>query len=296
MFPKTQSTKAQLKKISDEIDQDPNPLKNLGTYSTPMMEREAFKIMCKSINKNLVDSSAYTHIGKHKDELLKMISHLLHGKDVRGEITSGSSESIYIAMMAHKLKWIEKHGQPTKKLNFVVGIHTHNTFEKFAKFFDVEMRSIPLNSKHSIDTSVVEEYIDDHTICVVGIACSTELAVTDNLKALDSIARKHRIPLHIDGASGAFYLPFVAPDFKFDFRLKSVESINISGHKFGLTFPGVGCILIKNTAIPKELFSEINYLASGELKHINLLCTQNAAFMEGWHYTIKNLGFNGLSL
>jgi glutamate decarboxylase len=279
--------------INEMFGSDIDPIRNLGTYSTPVMDKDVFKFMQRYINKNIIDSRSYRSVGTIKKDLISMVSGLFNLDDPYGEVTSGSSESIFISLLAHKFRWIEKHGRPRKKLNLITGYNAHSCFSKFAKFFDVDIRKVELNNNFEIDTEYVESNIDNHTFCIVGVVCSTETGSLDDIVRLNKIAARHDMPLHVDAASGGFFLPFVRDDIIFDFRLKSLKSLNISGHKYGLVFPGIGMILIRREAVPEKLKSKISYLASGPLTHINLLCTQNSSFMVGLYYNIKRLGFEG---
>jgi glutamate decarboxylase len=281
------------REIEEKFSLDIDPIRNLGTYSTPVMDKDVFKFMKRCINKNIIDSRSYGSLEKIKKDLISMVSVLLNLEDPFGEITSGSSESIFISLLAHKFMWVEKHGRPGKKLNMITGYNAHSCFNKFAKFFDVEMRKVGLNNNFEIDFEHIDSYIDDHTFCIVGVVCSTETGALDDIARLGKIAGRHDIPLHVDAASGGFFLPFVRDDIIFDFRINSVKSMNISGHKYGLVFPGIGITLIRRGSVPEKLRSEIAYLASGPLTHINLLCTQNSSFMVGWFYNIKRLGYEG---
>ena len=293
-FPATPTDPMELERdINEKFGSDINPVRNLSTYSTPVMEKDVFTFMKRYINKNLIDSRSYKSLETLKKELISMVSLLFNLDAPYGEVTSGSSESIFISLLAHKFMWIEKHGQPGKKLNMVMGYNAHTCFNKFAKFFDVEVRKVDLNNNFEIDIERVESCIDDHTFCIVGVVCSTETGALDDIARLEKIAGRHDIPLHVDAASGGFFLPFVRDDIIFDFRLKGVKSLNISGHKYGLVFPGIGIALIRRESVPEELKSKIAYLASGPLTHINLLCTQNSSFMVGWYYNIRRLGFEG---
>jgi glutamate decarboxylase len=293
-FPVTGTDPMELEQEFDEkFSSDIDPIRNLGTYSTPVMDKNVFNIMQKYVNKNSIDSRSYRSLETIRKDLISMVSLLLNLDDPYGEVMSGSSESIFISLLAHKFMWIERHGRPRKKLNMVTGYNVHNCFNKFAKFFDVDIRKVELNNKYEINTDIVESYIDDHTFCIVGVVCSTETGSLDDIAQLGKIAGKHDIPLHVDAASGGFFLPFVRSDIIFDFRLNSVKSMNISGHKYGLIYPGIGIALIRRESVPYKLKSKITYLASGPLTHINLLCTQNSSFMVGWYYNIKRFGFRG---
>jgi len=295
-FPNTQAEKELIiSSMKKELDKDPNPLMNLGTYSTPTMESEVEGLIKRVINKNLIDSTAYKAVDKYKKELISMVADLLNCKKYVGEVTSGSSEAVFISLLAHKFNWIKKNGEPKGRLNFVCGDNVHSCFDKFSKFFDVDIRKVPVTQKFEVNTALMGDYIDNNTFCLIGVIGTSETGAVDDIEEINRIASEHNIPVHVDGASGAFTLPFTNPEFNFDFKLNNVKSINISGHKFGMTFPGTGMVLIKKDSFPQGMESSIAYLSSGSLSHMNLLCTQNPAFMIGWYYNIRRLGHEGYS-
>ncbi|MBU0615181.1 MAG: aminotransferase class V-fold PLP-dependent enzyme [Nanoarchaeota archaeon] len=294
-FPQKSTDHKQLfNELSNLLDSGFNPVMNLGTYSNPYMEADAFDLMKKVINKNLVDCRIYAGLSRIKTELIGMLGSLFNLDNPYGEVTSGSSEAVFISLLAHKLKWAEEHGNMARP-NLIVGVNAHNCFDKFARFFDVEIRKVPLGMDLAMDASSVEARVDKNTFCIVGTACSSEAGAMDDIIKLDRIAARHHIPLHVDAASGGFFLPFADMSAEFDFRLSSVMSMNISGHKFGLVFPGIGIVIIRPEAMPSSLTSEIGYLSGGSSKHINLLCTQNSAFMVGLYYNLRRFGHDGYS-
>ena len=118
------------------------------------------------------------------------------------------------------------------------------------------MREVPMDREHmSINLEKVMDYVDEYTIGVVGIMGITYTGRYDDIKALDNLIEEYnkqtdyKVYIHVDAASGGLYAPFVEPELEWDFRLKNVISINTSGHKYGLVYPGVGWVLWRDKNI-----------------------------------------------
>jgi glutamate decarboxylase len=78
------------------------------------------------------------------------------------------------------------------------------------------------------------------------------------------------IPIHVDGASGAFIAPFLQSDLEWDFRVPRVVSINASGHKYGLVYPGVGWALWRDKKhLPEDLVFHVTSLGVNMNRYIN---------------------------
>ncbi len=158
----------------------------------------------------------------------------------------------------------------TDQPNIVFGAETHVVWDKFANYFDVEMRKIPMKpDRYTISAADVGERIDENTIAVGAVLGTTHIGESDPIEEINdllvAVKGEHGwdIPLHVDGASGAFVAPFSEPDFKFDFRLEQVASINASGHKYGLVYPGVGWLIMRDRSkLPEDLIFSVNYLAA----------------------------------
>ena len=194
----------------------------------------------------------------------------------------------------------EKENKPTSKPNIVFGSEVHVCWEKFAKYFDVEMRIIPIEEDNfTIDAKNVERYVDENTIAVGAILGTTYSGQADPIEEINEVLLKIKkekgwdIPLHVDGASGGFVAPFTAPDLKWDFRLEQVKSINVSGHKFGLVYPGLGWVIWKDeTDFPQELIFKVNYLG-GWMPTYTLNFSRGSAMVIAQYYNFIRLGREG---
>ena len=292
--------------IHDELNMDGNPALNLATFVTTWMEPQAEKLILDTLNKNLVDQDEYPQTGIIQERVINMLARLYHApesKEYIGTATIGSSEAIMLGLLAHKWSWRkrrEQEGKSTQNPNLVIGADVHVVWEKFARYFDVEMRVIPMEKdRYTLSPEQVQKQIDENTICVgvvMGTTFTGQLDPVQEINSLLETVEKEKgwhIPIHVDGASGGFILPFLYPDFAWDFRLSHVHSINVSGHKYGLVYPGVGWLIMRDKAdLPEDLIFYVNYLGSQEATY-TLNFSRGSAMMIAQYYNLLRLGKKG---
>ena len=202
-----------------------------------------------------------------------MLHSLYHGDgepDAPGTACAGSSEAVMLGALAMKWRWKkarEAAGKPDDQPNLVYGADVHVVWDKFCRYFDVEPRQVPLaRGRYTVGPDDLAPHIDENTIGVVAVVGTTFTGDCDDVTGIDALlqelaGRGLEVPLHIDGASGGFVFPFSHPDFEWDFRLPSVKSINVSGHKFGLVYPGVGWLVFRDDQqLPEDLVFYEDYL------------------------------------
>lgn len=292
--------------IHDEMNLDGNPALNLASFVTTWMEPEADMLIAESMDKNFVDNDEYPQTQKIQTRIINMLARLFNSpKNCHsiGTGTIGSSEAIMLALLAHKWTW-KKHrigeGKPYSKPNIVMGADVHTVWEKFALYFDVELKLIPLKKDiYTINAEDVAEEVDENTIAVGAVVGTTFTGQMDPVGEINDLLieiKKNKgwnIPIHVDGASGGFIMPFVYPDVEWDFRLEQVRSINVSGHKYGLVYPGVGWLIFKDKKdLPEELIFNINYLG-GSMPNYSLNFSKGSSTIIAQYYNFIRLGFNG---
>ncbi|KAF5349192.1 hypothetical protein D9756_009372 [Leucocoprinus leucothites] len=293
--------------LHDETALDGNPLLNLASFVHTWMPEEANKLILENINKNIVDLEEYPAAGIIHNRCISMIANLWKApKDAKviGTATAGSSEAILLGGLAMKKRWQEARKAADKDYyhpNVVFGANCQVALEKFARYFDVECRLVPVKAENGFIMNPHDalEYIDENTIGVMVILGSTytghfeDVHLMSNL--LDNLQKRTGldIPIHVDAASGGFVAPFVYPHLKWAFDVKRVVSINTSGHKFGLVYPGLGWILWRDeNLLHKDLVFELHYLGSTEYT-FTLNFSKPAAPVIAQMYNFLNLGFNG---
>ncbi len=289
--------------IKDQLILDGNAKQNLATFVTTWMEPEAEKLMGEVANKNMIDKDEYPQTADIENRCVNIIANLWNAPsmhDIIGCSTTGSSEACMLAGLAMKRKLQLKKKGKTFKPNLVTGINTQICWEKFCNYWDVEIRQVPLaRGRYIIEPKAAIKLCDENTIGIIGILGSTLTGEYEPIEALNDEVDKFNkktgleIPIHVDAASGGFIAPFIQKNLKWDFRLKWVKSINTSGHKFGLVYPGVGWIVWKHKEdLPEELVFYVNYLG-GQMPTFTLNFSKSASQIIGQYYNFLRLGFNG---
>ena len=257
--------------LEEEVALDGDPHRNLATFVTTWMEPEAQAIIAENLHRNSIDRAEYPRTAEIERRCVNMLGDLFNAPgEAAGARCQGSSEAIMLAALAQKWRWRarrEAAGQDIERPNLVFGGDVHVVWEKFCRYFDVEPRIVPLRpGKYTIGAGDVEGLIDERTIGVAAVLGTTFTGHADDITGIDELLVSLRergldVPLHVDAASGGFVWPFLYPDAQWDFRLDSVRSINVSGHKFGMVYPGIGWVLFKEPAdLPQDLVFYENYL------------------------------------
>jgi glutamate decarboxylase len=292
--------------VHDELNLDGNPALNLASFVTSWMEPQADKLASETLAKNLIDQDEYPQTEVVHRRVVSMIGRLFHApahQQPTGTATIGSSEAIMLAMLAHKRSWQLRRreaGLPADRPNMVMGADVHTCWEKFANYFEVDARVVPMeDGRYTIGAAEVEPLLDERTIAVAGLLGTTFTGQMDDLASIDALLTRVReerglqIPLHIDAASGGFVIPFSQPDLAWDFRLPSVRSINVSNHKFGLVYPGMGTVVFRDASdLPEELVFHINYLG-GDMPNYSLNFSRPSSSVVLQYFAFLRLGREG---
>ena len=262
--------------VHDEAMLDGNSRLNLATFVTTWMDDYARKVMIENMDKNMIDKTEYPQTAEIERRCVNILAKLWNSPEkpyCTGTSTVGSSEACMLGGIAALKRWQKRRkakGLPIDKPNFIISTCMQVVWEKFAIYWDVEMRMIPVTAeKITLDPQDVIKACDENTICVVPIQGVTITGLNDNVKeindALDKLNAEKgwEICIHVDAATGGFILPFINPETVWDFRLKWVLSISVSGHKFGLVYPGVGWVVWKDKQyLPEEMNFAVNYLGA----------------------------------
>merc|ERR1711977_162412 len=293
--------------IQDERRLDANPSLNLASFVTTWMEKEAEEIMHDALDVNYVDMMQYPSCTEIQNRCVSMLADLFHAEDHEDEAVGtaaiGSSEAIMLAGLAMKFLWkkrMTKLGKSTSKPNLVMGYNVQVCWEKFCRYFEVEERFVHLEEgQYTLTPEKACAMVDENTIGVCAILGSTYNGEFDDVQELNDALMKlnkekgYDVQIHVDAASGGFIAPFVYPDIVWDFRLPLVCSINVSGHKYGMVYPGIGWVLWRGKkSLPEELVFHTNYLGSDQ-PSIPLNFSKGAATIIAQYYNFLRLGFNG---
>jgi glutamate decarboxylase len=288
--------------VHDELMLDGVSRMNLATFCTTWVEDQARRLMDESLDKNIVDKDEYPQTAELEARCTRMLAHLWHSPDpdgTRGTSTTGSSEAAMLGGLAAKFRWRKRGG--TGVPNFVCG-PVQVCWEKFARYFDVEIRQVPLRGDRlTLHPDDIAEHCDENTIMVVPTFGQTFTGLFEDVagisQALDELQERTGldIPIHVDAASGGFMAAFTAPDLVWDFRLPRVKSINASGHKTGLAPLGVGWAIWREaTDLPDELVFNVDYLG-GNMATFNLNFSRPGGQVITSYYGFIRLGRDGFT-
>ncbi|KAG9033532.1 hypothetical protein FRB95_014711 [Tulasnella sp. JGI-2019a] len=301
------SPRAAYQMLHDELNLDGTPALNLASFVHTWMPEEGEKLMYENMYKNLADQDEYPATVRIQERCISIIANFWKvpkGCKAVGTATGGSSEAIMLGGLALKKRWQEqrtKAGKDTLKPNIVFGANAQVALEKFARYFDVEMRLVPVDesTRFVMSPKRAMEYIDENTIGVMVILGSTYTGVFENVLEMNACLdeyeakTKHHVPIHVDAASGGFFAPFAYPKYQWAFDIPRVQSINTSGHKFGLTPVGLGWIIWKDEEfLHKDLIFELHYLGSTEYS-FNLNFSRPAAPIIAQMFNFLSLGREG---
>ncbi len=292
--------------VHDELMLDGNARLNLATFVSTYMDPWADKLMAETFDKNMIDKDEYPQTAAMEMRCVDMLSRLWHSPDAKkatGCSTTGSSEAAMLGGLALKRRWQKRRkaeGKPTDTPNLVTGINVQVCWDKFANYWDVEMRLVPMEGdRYHLSPEEAVKLCDENTIGVVVVMGSTFDGSFEDVKKtselLDDLQKRTGldIPIHVDGASGGFIAPFLDPDLEWDFRVPRVQSINASGHKYGLVYPGVGWAIWRDAeALPEDLIFWVNYLGD-EMPTFALNFSRPGSQVVAQYYNFLRFGFAG---
>jgi glutamate decarboxylase len=290
--------------VGEELVLDGIPMRNLATFVTTWMEPEAKRVIVENLHRNFIDHAEYPQTAEIEQRCIRMLASLFNAPgETTGARTQGSSEAIMLGALSLKWKWRqrrEKAGKDSMTPNLVFGGDVHVVWEKFCRYFDVEPRIIPLQpDKYTIGPEDVEPHVDENTIGVAAVLGTTFTGHSDDIVGINDLLVRLKsergldVPLHVDGASGGFVWPFLYPHSEWDFRLEQVRSINVSGHKFGLVYPGIGWLIFREKSdLAEDLVFYENYLGKTDAT-FTLNFSTGSAMVLAQYFNFVRLGHNG---
>ncbi len=306
LFERGTGTEVAYDLIANELLLDGSARLNLATFVTTWMPPRAAALMALTADKNMIDKDEYPQTAEIERRCVNVIGRLWHAPgsgDVTGTSTTGSSEAAMLGGLALKWRWRDRMkaaGKPTDRPNLVTGVNVQVCWEKFCRYWDIEPRLAPMEgNRFHLDAEQAVALCDENTIGVVAVLGSTfdgsYEPVSEICAALDRLAAGGGpdVPVHVDAASGGFIAPFVQPELEWDFRLPRVQSINASGHKYGLVYPGVGwAIWREEKALPRDLVFEVNYLG-GSMPTFALNFSRPGSEVIAQYFMFVSLGAEG---
>jgi glutamate decarboxylase len=292
--------------VHDEAMLDGNARLNLATFVGTWMDDYANRLYAESADKNMIDKDEYPKTAEIETRCWTMLADLWHAPDpdnTIGTSTIGSSEACMLGGLALKRRWQHARkaaGKPTDHPNMVMSSAVQVCWEKFCNYWDIEPRYVPISEDHKVlDGTNLADYVDENTIGVVAIMGVTYTGMYEPVKqiaaALDEIQERTGldVKIHVDAASGGMIAPFIQPDLEWDFRIERVASINTSGHKYGLVYPGLGWVVWRSVDdLPADLIFKVSYLG-GDMPTFALNFSRPGAQVLLQYYMFLRLGMDG---
>jgi glutamate decarboxylase len=298
------SAQEAMRLVGEEMILDGLPMRNLATFVTTWMEPEAHRLIDESLRVNFIDHAEYPQSAEIEQRCIRMLADLFNAPgETTGARTQGSSEAIMLGALSLKWKWRGRREAARKasdRPNLVFGGDVHVVWEKFCRYFDVEPRIVPLKQdKYTIGPEDIEPHVDENTIAVAAVLGTTFTGHADDIRGINDLLvaikqeRGLDIPIHVDAASGGFVWPFLYPGSQWDFRLEQVRSINVSGHKFGLVYPGIGWLVFREKSdLAEDLVFYENYLGKRDAT-FTLNFSTGSAMVLAQYYNFVRLGHSG---
>lgn len=293
---------------------------NLATFCSTEMEPQADKLMASAMNTNAIDKSEYPKTAAMEDRCAAMIGHMWgipesekFRKDFIGTSTVGSSEACMLGGLSMLFSWkhrakangIDIDDLHNHKPNMIIGSGYQVVWEKFCTYWNVEMRQVKLehgSNESSLNIKKAMSMVDENTIGIVAVFGITFTGEIDDVQALDAEVTKYNeshkdmpIKIHVDAAYNGFFAPWVDGFKPWDFRLQNVASINVSGHKYGMVYPGLGWTIWRKNDyehLPKEMRFSVSYLG-GSVDSIAINFSHSGAHIVGQYYNLIRFGKEG---
>jgi tyrosine decarboxylase/aspartate 1-decarboxylase len=235
---------------------------------------------------NLGDPGLFPGTAAIERLLIGSLGDLFHHPGACGFATSGGTESnIQVLRMARGLAG-------ARDPNVVVPESAHFSFEKACDLLSIEIRTVPLDGNLRMDAGSAEDRMDRNTVCLVGIAGTTEYGMVDPIRALSDIAADRGVFLHVDAAFGGLVIPFLEKPIPFDFSLPGVSSISVDPHKMGMSPIPAGALLVRDEQMLSPLAVATPYLTVRNV--YTLTGTRPGGPVAGAYAVLEYLGREGM--
>ncbi len=216
-------------------------------------------VSCKYTLSNPLHPDVWPSLRKMEAEIVAMCASMLNGGDagVCGCITSGGTESIFMAVKTHRERGLRERGITAPEL--IIPATAHAAFDKAAECLRVKLVKLPVDpATFQVDPALVRRRITGNTVLIVGSAPNYPQGTIDRIRELSDVALATGVGLHVDCCLGGFILPFAkeagypVPDF--DFSLPGVTSISCDTHKYGFASKGTSVVLYRNKQLRRHQY------------------------------------------
>ncbi len=251
----------------------------------------------KYFSTNYLNPFAFPSLQHMEKEVVRMTASMLNGDDeVVGTMSSGGTESILLALYTYR-EWARKHHPHIENPEIVAPQTIHPAHDKAAHLLGLRIRKAPADEGQCAQPMEMERLISENTILLVASAPSYPNGILDPISAIGELARKYRLPLHVDACIGGFMLPWIerlgTPLDPWDFRVSAVTSISADVHKFGFGSKGASVVLYRTMDLLKHQFYITTDFPGGIYVSPTILGSRSGGPIAAAWAGMKHLGESG---
>ncbi|HLI45874.1 MAG TPA: aspartate aminotransferase family protein [Geobacterales bacterium] len=260
------------------------------------LKKIAFNALIRFYDKNMLDFSVYRSSIFFEKELIKFCNELMHGPKQCGTFTYGGTESIMLAVLAGRNRFIKRKGKD-KAPELLLPFTIHPAFLKAAHYLGLKVKIFGIDKEMRANIEEMKELLNEDTALIALSAPNWPYGTIDPIREAAEIANEKGILLHVDACVGGFILPFFEKlglnNKIFDFRIDGVTSISLDVHKYGYAPKGASVLLFREEELKKESIF-VNVSNPGYI-FINsaVLSSRSVGPLAAAYATIKYLGEKG---
>ncbi|KAL3677047.1 hypothetical protein R1sor_026995 [Riccia sorocarpa] len=262
------------------------------------MLNEAYSLFAHT---NPLHPDVFPSVSRFEAEVVAMTSalfgskHAAAGGQVCGNMTSGGTESILMAVKSTRDYMKTTRGVTTPEM--ILAVSAHSAYDKAAQYFGIKLRRAPVKEDLRVDVHAVKKLINRNTILIVGSAPGFPHGVIDPIEELGALASKNGVCFHVDLCLGGFVLPFAKklgyPIPPFDFTVPGVTSMSVDVHKYGLGPKGTSVVLYRNHEIRKHQFVAVTDWSGGLYISPSMMGSRSGALIAAAWASMMSLGEEG---
>lgn len=261
----------------------------------PELERLQDAVAHEYLHENYLNPFAFPSLMRMERQVVAMGADLVHGNPRGGKLTSGGTESLFLAVQVARDHARRERGiaEPT----IVLPSTAHPAFAKACHYLDVAEVRVPVGPDGRADVAATAAVVDERTALVVSSAPCYPYGVVDPIPELAALATEHGALCHVDACLGGWLLPFLErlgeaiPPW--DFRVEGVTSLSADIHKYGWCFKGASLLLHRDDALLQLQYFLYDGWPGGLYGSATTAGTRPAAPIAAAWATINHLGLDG---
>lgn len=259
------------------------------------LERLHEAVAHEYLHENYLNPFAFPSLMRMEREVVAMGADLVHGNPRGGKLTSGGTESLFLAVQVARDHARDERGIAAPTI--VVPETAHPAFAKACHYLDVDELRVPVGADGRADVAATAAAVDERTALVVGSAPCYPFGVVDPIPELAALAGERRVLCHVDGCLGGWLLPFLErlgePVPPWDFRVEGVTSLSADVHKYGWCFKGASLLLHRDEDLLRRQYFLYDGWPGGLYGSATTAGTRPAAPIAAAWATVNHLGLDG---